>query len=691
MSTRFYKIFFLITAFVFAGGWALAQKQIIVSQDGHANFKSIQEAINSLPADANEQRIILIKKGVYNEKIFIDKNFITLKGEDEKNTIISISLAREEWRCNHADDYGTATINLKGNDIVLENLTVINSYGNDYAKDKTITCANDSAKIKTISPKGHQMALRSFETTRLIVINCIFRAYGGDTVSPWNTTDGMFYFKDCVMEGGVDFYCPRGWALAEGCTFICHSKEAAIWHDGSLHESSKSVFLNCRFIGDAGYKLGRYHRDAQFYLLTCSFDKNMADADIYQRVANPPNKIQWGKRVYYFNCKKDDGNYVWLKNNLPPGFSINDYSTAWVYDYKWNPSVTIAKSEIKKQEKNGATSNSPVSDTQKNSSTDPIAENMLLYQRSNGGWPKHFQGDKKVDYNRVLTDAEKVELISGYAEGKDATIDNGATTKEIRYLAKAYTATKNENYLRAANRGVEYLLKAQYANGGWPQFYPDFSSYRSQVTYNDNAMINALEVLYDVVHKKNGLDVINGINVNRCIDAIDRGIQCILKTQLKQNGKLTAWCAQYNAKTLQPEMARKFELVSLSGMETVGIVKFLMKIDKPSPAIIKSITAAMEWFEKVKITGYKFVEVAAPNEKSGKDNVLVPDSNSVIWARFYDIDTNEPFFTGRDSERHKTIAEVENERRIGYAWYGTWPAKLIEKDYPRWKLKWGIN
>lgn len=691
MMKQFKKISFLIVVFAFACSLAWAQKQIVVSQDGKANFTSIQAAINSLPADAKEQRIIFIKKGVYNEKIFIDKNFITLIGEDEKNTIISISLSREEWRCNNADDYGTATINLKGNDILMENLTIINSYGNDNVKDKTIPCANDSAKIKNISPKSHQMALRSFETTRLMVINCIFRAYGGDTVSPWNTTDGMFYFKDCVMEGGVDFYCPRGWALAEGCTFICHSKEAAIWHDGSLHESSKSVLLNCRFIGDAGYKLGRYHRDAQFYLLNCRFDKNMADADIYQRVANPPNKIQWGKRVYYYNCKKDDGNYVWLKNNLPPGFSMNDYSTAWVYDYKWNPSVSITKIENEKQEKNGAAFDSSVSDTQKNNTTDPIAENMLLYQRSNGGWPKHFQGDKKVDYNRVLTDAEKVELISGFAEGKDATIDNGATTKEIRYLAKAYTATKNENYLKAANRGVEYLLKAQYANGGWPQFYPDFSSYRSQVTYNDNAMINALEVLYDVVHKKNGLDVIDGINVNRCIDAIERGVQCILKTQLKQNGKLTAWCAQYNAKTLQPEMARKFELVSLSGMETVGIVKFLMKIDKPSPAIIKSITAAMEWFEKVKITGYKFVEIAAPNEKSGRDNVLVPDSNSVIWARFYDINTNEPFFTGRDSERHKTIAEVENERRIGYAWYGTWPAKLIEKDYPRWKLKWGIN
>jgi len=496
----------------------------------------------------------------------------------------------------------------------------------------------------------------------------------------------MFYFKDCVMEGGVDFYCPRGWALAEGCTFICHNKEAAIWHDGSLHESSKSVLINCRFTGDKGYKLGRYHRDAQFYLINCSFDKNMADADIYQRVANPLNTIQWGKRVYYYNCKKDDGDYTWFKNNLPAGFNMNKFSVAWVYDYQWDPVKTLMNAE-----KDFKVDTTITISNKTNTINDLVAENMLLYQRSNGGWPKHFQGNKKVDYNRVLTDAEKVELISGYAAGKDATIDNAATTKEIRYLANAYKKTKNENYLRAANKGVEYLLNAQYPNGGWPQYFPDFSSYRSQITYNDNAMVNALEVLYDVVYKKNGLEVINGVNVNRCVDAIVRGVQCILKTQLKQNGKLTAWCAQYNAKTLKPEMARKFELVSLSGMETVGIVRFLMKIEKPSAAIIESVKAAMDWFEKVKITGYKFEEVPAPNEKSGKDHVLLPDSNSVIWARFYDINTNEPFFTGRDSERHNTIAEVENERRIGYAWYGTWPAKLINKEYPSWKLKWGIQ
>ena len=196
----------------------------------------------------------------------------------------------------------------------------------------------------------------------------------------------------------------------------------------------------------------------------------------------------------------------------------------------------------------------------------------------------------------------------------------------------------------------------------------------------------------DVVKHTNDMDVIDTLYYRKCVFAVQRGIDCILKTQVKQNGKLTAWCAQYDAKTLQPAKARMFELPSLSGMESVGIVRFLMRIEDPSKDIISSVKGAMEWFDKVKIVGYKFVDIAAPNEASGKDRVFVPDDKGgVIWARFYDLETNEPFFTGRDSQRKKTVAEIENERRTGYAWYGTWPAKLIEKEYPAWKAKWNIN
>lgn len=654
-----------------------AQKEITVALDGSGNFRSIQDAINSLPTDGGVQRIIAIKKGVYKEKIFIDKHFITLRGEDPSNTIITIAEAREEWRCNNPDDYGTATINLKGSDITLENLSFINSYGKDNKKDRSITCANDSGKTKVIRPNVHQMALRSFATTRLFAKNCIFTAYGGDTVSPWNTDNGMFYFKDCIMEGGVDFYCPRGWALAENCTFICRNNNAGIWHDGSRFESSKTVLLNCKFEGNDNFKLGRYHRDAQFYLLNCSFPANMADADIYQVPTN--NTILWGRRVYYYNCKKAGGDYAWHKDNLPAGFGINDFNVPWVFDYKWNPTG----------EKIGV---GELIDTSVVVSviTDTVAENMLLHQRAHGGWPKQVKG-VAVNYKKVLSAEERQQLQSGYVAGIDATIDNNATTREIRYLLKAFSRTNDLRFKVAAEKGVDYLLKAQYSNGGWPQYYPDFSGYRGQITFNDNAMINVLNLLTDIIEGAGEMDAVNPAYIDKAAEAVRRGIGCILKTQIKQQGVLTAWCAQYDAVTLMPAKARAYEFPSLSGAESVGILRFLMRFDNPGVEVQAAVNAGVQWLNKVKITGYKYADVAAPTEASGKDRILVPEPGSVVWARFYDLETNEPFFAGRDGQKKKILAEVENERRIGYAWYGIWALKLLNKEYPEWKMKWKIK
>jgi pectinesterase len=311
--------------------------RIVVDINGKGNFKNIQEAINSLRDSSAITRTIFIKNGIYKEKIYLEKNNVILEGEDEEKTVLSQAIARDEWRCSNADDWGVATLNLKGSDITLKNLTIENSYGFDNDKEITIACASDTIKHeKKVRKDGHQMALRSFNTTRLKVIHCKLKAFGGDTVSPWNVEAGMFYFKDCVMEGGVDFYCPRGWAYAENCTFIAHTGPASIWHDGSKYEDSKTVLKHCTFKGFEGFKLGRYHRDAQFYLIDCSFAKEMAETNIYRVKTN--NTILWGDRIYYYNCHRDGGDYKWFENNLDKAkgnpIAVN-IDAAWVFGDRW--------------------------------------------------------------------------------------------------------------------------------------------------------------------------------------------------------------------------------------------------------------------------------------------------------------------------------------------------------------------
>ena len=316
---------------------------------------------------------------------------------------------------------------------------------------------------------------------------------------------------------------------------------------------------------------------------------------------------------------------------------------------------------------------------------DTTAEKMVLYQRNVGGWAKAID-NVKIDYKKVLSEGDKAALIDD-TNRNDATIDNNATSREIKYLLTAFKKTSNPKYLKSAENGIRYLLKMQYESGGFPQFYPDTSGYRKHITFNDNAMINALEVLKNVAEGKKEGNLVDKSLVEPSKKAVEKGIACILKTQIKQNGVLKSWCAQHDKNTFSPAKARAYELPSLSGQETVGIITFLMSIEKPSEEVKIAIKSAVAWLESVKIKGFNVQDILAPKEKSRRDRVLVADANSTIWARFYDLDTGKPYFCGRDGIKKATLAEIENERRTGYAWYGTWAADLLEKKYPKWLIK----
>ncbi|WP_234734864.1 pectate lyase [Tellurirhabdus bombi] len=316
---------------------------------------------------------------------------------------------------------------------------------------------------------------------------------------------------------------------------------------------------------------------------------------------------------------------------------------------------------------------------------DSVAERMLLYQRDNGGWPQ--PGGNAINYKLPIAAALKTRLVA--EKGKlDTTIDDQATTNEIKYLVKAYQETGNEAYREAAERGIRYLLAAQNAAGGWPQSYPDSSSYHKHITYNDHAMTDVLWVLTYLAEGSNGFSVVDKTLLPRAQRAIQRGVDCILKTQVRQNGKLTAWCAQHDSHTLKPANARKFELASLSGNESVSILNYLMHLPNPSPEIKRAIEAGAAWLESVKLTGIAIKTVEDANQPKGKDRVVVASSGAVTWARFYELDTDKPIFCGRDGIKRYALAEIENERRVGYAWYGNWPAQFLMNDYPAWVVKW---
>ena len=205
------------------------------------------------------------------------------------------------------------------------------------------------------------------------------------------------------------------------------------------------------------------------------------------------------------------------------------------------------------------------------------------------------------------------------------------------------------------------------------------------ITYNDDAMINVMKLLRDITKAKAPYTFVPDAARQQAQVALDKGVECILKTQVKQNGKLTVWCAQHDRETLAPAKARAYELPSLSGQESDDIVLFLMSLSKPTPEMIASIDAAIEWFKESEIKNIK--KEYFTNADGKKDYRMVPCTDcEPLWARFYELETNRPFFCDRDGIKKYDISEIGYERRNGYSWYNNGGLKVLAK-YKEWKKK----
>ncbi len=306
-----------------------------------------------------------------------------------------------------------------------------------------------------------------------------------------------------------------------------------------------------------------------------------------------------------------------------------------------------------------------------------IADVVVSFQTPAGGW------NKGTAFNVApRRPGERSGSEAGYA----GTIDNDATVTPLRFLGKTLSAAVPDHPRYAAwhasfLRGIDYLLTAQYPNGGWPQVFPLEGGYHDAVTFNDGAIINVLSLLRDIATPRAdfAFAFVPAALRDRAQAAFVRGLDCVLACQIVVRGRRTVWCQQYDMLTLAPVGARNYEMPSQSAGESAGIVLFLMTLPEPSPAVVAAVHAAAAWFQKTPLRDVVFKP--APD---GTGRKLLPSPGAgPLWPRYSEIGSDRPLFGDRDLTIHDDVSEISAERRNGYAWFTDSPKRLLD-HYAKW-------
>lgn len=308
-----------------------------------------------------------------------------------------------------------------------------------------------------------------------------------------------------------------------------------------------------------------------------------------------------------------------------------------------------------------------------------IANNIVKFQNTDGGWSKNLDWLALVDI-----DSLKKTLSKRYQQ---STFDNENTHPQIEFLSRMFQITGNEKYKNSARKGFEYILATQNESGGWRGWDVD------AITFNDKVTTGIVSKLIDVKQKAPHYNWIEKPLRDALLVSLNKALQTIIKCQIEVEGVKKGWCQQHDHVTFEPVKARSFELPSIASRESVTILRTLMKIEIPDSSIVDAVDSAVRWLKVSEIENLRIDTIPiSPDTYKGQnldiDRVAVVDSTAkAIWARFYEISDNRPFFCRRDGKKVFTLAEVNPERRGGYEWYGFWPEILIAHEYPEWKKR----
>lgn len=277
--------------------------------------------------------------------------------------------------------------------------------------------------------------------------------------------------------------------------------------------------------------------------------------------------------------------------------------------------------------------------------TTSVADLIVALQNEDGGF-------------QVLPDNyEMSQKETGLGSMKDvSSVYNGATTSELKYLAKYITANKPEDskYQDAFVKGIKYLLTTQHDNGGWSMNPGSGSGFNANIEVGNKAMTEVLTLLSDIAILNNQDYVFarKAMNVDEIKSAVEKGNDFIVKSQISNNNKKSGWATQYD-KSGNVTMGHTYERESVSSYTTKDVIDYLMTIHNPSQDIKDAVESAYSWLKDVKIADKEQKVVKDTSMNNGFDVYLVDGSGTWASNYVYDkaTDSYRPLYSDVDPTR----------------------------------------
>lgn len=268
-----------------------------------------------------------------------------------------------------------------------------------------------------------------------------------------------------------------------------------------------------------------------------------------------------------------------------------------------------------------------------------VARALVWGQRQIGGW------DHRVDVAHLTADA-KTPIRK---EGRCAFDDN-ITQGALKFLIDADSEIDEAWLSEGVALGIAFMIKSQFANGAWPQWYPLRGGYHDYYTFNDNSINDCIDVMLKA-HKAYGKD--------EYLACAERGGEFIIASQLP--GPQAGWAQQYSH-DMKPAWARRFEPLGVCSAATARNIRTLVQlyVYTKDDKYLAPIPAAMEWLEDSKI----------------RDN---------MWARLYEVKTNRPIYGDREdgNKVHYDYEKVSLKERTSYGWRGEYGIGSAISHYRR--------